>query len=151
MHTHNGSHVDNRAGTLAQHDGQNGVYEVESALEVNGYHGVPLLLGHAHHETVLGDSGVVHQNVDTAEVLFHLVDHFLCLLEICGIGGISFCLHAHGCDFCFGFLAGLVDVEVGESYVGSLGGETQGKSLADAAGGAGDEGCFSFEKFHSEK
>ena len=141
-------HVDDGAFTLAEHDGKHGVDEVERALEVYGDNGVPLLLGHAHHEAVFGDAGVVDKDVDAAKVVLDLINDFFGLFKIGGIRGVAFNLYAEGGDFGFGLLAVFVNYEVGESDVCAFLGETQGKGFADAAGRAGDEGGLSFEKFH---
>ena len=121
---------------------------VECRLEVDGDHGVPLLLGHAEHQAVLGDSGVVDQNVDVAEVVLDFLDYLLGGREVGGVRRVTLAFHALGRDFLFGFLAVLVDDEVGESDVATFGSEFQSDFLADAAGGARDDGYFSFKKFH---
>ena len=59
--------------------------EVKGRLQVYGYHGVPLLLGHAHHEAVFCDSGIVNQNVYRAKVFFHLANHLLGLGKVGGV------------------------------------------------------------------
>ena len=122
--------------------------EVEGALEVHGDDGVPLSLGHAEHEAVFGDTGIVDQDVDAAEVFDNLGDDGLGLGEVGGIGGIAFAFHAADCYLFLGLLAVFVDDQVSESYVGAFGGEFQCECFADTTGGAGDEGGFSFKKFH---
>ena len=94
--------------------------EVERRLEVYGQHGVPLRLGHAHHQAVLGDAGVVHQDVYAAEVLHDPVDDLMRLFEIRRIRGIAFGLDAQRCDLGLGGLAVLVDRQVGERHIGAL-------------------------------
>lgn len=145
VNAHYGGHVDYRAAALAHHDGEDGVDEVEGAFEVYCDYGVPLSLGHAHHEAVFGDAGVVDKDVDAAEVFDNLCHYVLGLVEVGGVGGVAFALHAAGGDFSLGGFAVFVYCKVGESDVGALLGETQGKGLADAAGRSGDEGGFSFE------
>ena len=76
MNAHDGGHVDYRAAALAHHDGKDGVDEVEGAFEVDGDYGVPLSLGHAHHQTVFGYAGVVDKDVDAAEVFYNLRHNF---------------------------------------------------------------------------
>ena len=104
-----------------------------------------LLFGHAHHQAVFGDAGVVYQNVDTTEVVLYLFHHFLGLLEVGGVRGVTFSFYAESFDFGFGFFTVFVDNEVGECYVGAFGGEFQGKGFADTTGRTGDEGGFTFE------
>ncbi len=64
MYAHYGCHVDDRPFALAHHAWQYSVYEVERALEVDVYNGIPLALGHAHHQAVFCDSCVVDKDVD---------------------------------------------------------------------------------------
>ena len=125
--------------------GIDGVDEVERRLEVDRQHGIPLGLGHAHHQAVLGDSGVVHKDVDTAEILDDLVDDRVRLFEVGCVRGIALGLHAQRGDLGFGSFAVLVDRKVGERHVGALLGEFECDGLADAAGGAGHDGHFSFQ------
>ena len=56
--------------------------KVEGRLEVDSNHGVPLLLSHAEHEAVLGDAGVVYQDVDRTEVLLYFVYHLGSLFKV---------------------------------------------------------------------
>ena len=43
--------------------------EVESRFQVHVDNHIPLLFGHAHQQTVTGDTGVVYQNINATEVL----------------------------------------------------------------------------------
>ena len=145
MYTDYGSHVDDGSGRLTEHHGQNGVDKVEGALEVDCDYGIPLGLGHTHHQTVLCDTGVVDQDVDTAEVLDNLLDNLLGLSKVSGIGSVTLDLDAQGGDFFLGLLAVLVDYQVSECDVGALLRKAHGQSLTDSAGGTGYQGCFSFK------
>ena len=49
---------------LTEHNGKNGVDEVECALEVDCDYSIPLSFGHTHHQTIFGDTGIVDKNVD---------------------------------------------------------------------------------------
>ena len=40
------------------------MYEVEGRLQVDSDNGIPLLLGHAKHQTVLGDTSIVDQDIN---------------------------------------------------------------------------------------
>ena len=119
--------------------------KVERALEVNGDDGVPLLLGHAQHESVLSDTGVVDQDIDFAKLLLDLLDHFFGLRKVGSVAGISLGLHAQGSDFLLGLLAVLVDDEVGECDISAFAGILQGNSLANSTCGTSDKCHFSFE------
>ena len=99
MNAYDTGHVDDAAAALAHHDGRDGVDEVEGALEIDGDDGVPLLLGHAHHETVLGDAGVVDKNVDVAEVFVDFLHDGFRFGEVGGIAGIGAAGDAYGFYF----------------------------------------------------
>ena len=143
VYAHNRRHVDDGAAALAHHDGRAGVNEIEGRLQVHGNDCIPLLLGHTHHESVLRDAGVVHQDVDRAE-LFLNPGHYVGRLGKVGcVRGISHAFHAFGCYFCLGSLAVLVDDKVGKSDVSAFFGELQRDGLADATGGTRDEGGLS--------
>jgi len=81
---------------------------------------VPLLLGHAEHEAVFGDAGVVDQNVDVAEILLYLLHHFLGGCEISRVRSVSLAFHAISGDLLFCLLAVLIDHEVGKCYVAAF-------------------------------
>ena len=119
--------------------------EVERRLEIHRQHGVPLGLGHAHHQTVLRDSGVVHQDVNAAELLDDLLDDLVGLFEIGGIRGVTLGLDAECGNLGLGGLSVLIDGQIGEGDVGTLLGELQRDGLADTAGGTRYDGNFSFE------
>ena len=119
--------------------------EVERRLEVHGQHGVPLGFAHAHHQAVLGDAGVVHENIDAAEILDDLFDDLVRLFEIRRVRRIALGLDAQRRDLGFGGFAVVVDHEVGERHVGALLGEFECDGLADTAGRARDDSPFTFE------
>ena len=104
---------------------------------------VPLRLAHPEDEAVLGDAGVIDQDVDVSEFLEDLLDDGVRLVEVGGVRSVTLDFVPEGGDFSDGFLGGLVDDEVGEGDVGAFGGEFQCDGLADAARGAGDEGHLS--------
>ena len=114
--------------------------EVERRLEVHADDGVPLLFGHAQHESVFGDACVVDEDVDCAEVFFDLLHERFRLDEVCGVAGIALALDAERCYFGLGLL---VDGKVCECDVGAFSGEFQGNGLANAPCSAGDERCLS--------
>ena len=148
MYTHNRCHVDDGAGFLAHHDRKNGVDIVERRFEVNGNHSIPLLLGHAEHETIFCDTCVVDQDVDVTEVILDLLHNLLGSVEVCRIGSVTLALHAICSDFLLGFLAVLVDDEVGECDVTTLRSEFEGDFLSYATGCTCYDSHFSFKHFH---
>ena len=116
------------------------MYVVERRLEVDVDYRVPLCLVHTQHKSVAGDTGVVDEYVDTAEVLHYLVHRRLCIGEISGIGGIGTGLDAGSLEFLESIL---VYLHVRECYVRTLGCELQGNRLADSPGCARNQGDFS--------
>ena len=130
VNTYHRSHVDDAAATLAHHDGHTGMDEVKGRLQIDGNHGIPLLLGHAQHQSVLGDAGVVHQNINGAKLFLDGLHHFLGLREVGSVGGIALSLDALGSNL---FLGLFVNFEVGERNVGSLLGKFQRDSFSDTA------------------
>ena len=134
VNAHHAGHVDNRATSLAHHNGHAGVDEVESRFQVHCNHCIPLLFGHTEHQSVLGDAGIVHQNVNRAKLLLHGFHHLLSLCKVGSVAGVALSLHALGCNLLFGFL---VNCQVGESHVGSLLGKLQCDSFSDTACRAG--------------
>ena len=86
--------------------------EVECRLEVDADDGIPLLFGHPHHKSVLGDACVVDKDVNPSEIGDNLLDHGMGLLEISCVGGISLDLVAESLKLLDSFLCSLVDHEV---------------------------------------
>ena len=97
--------------------------EVERAFEVDCYDGIPLLLGHAHHESVFGYAGVVHKYVDRAEILVDLIYYLFCLLEVGGVGCVAFDFYAQSGYLFFGGFAVFIDYQIGEGDIGAILGE----------------------------
>ena len=116
------------------------MHEVERALEVDRDDAVPLLLRHPHHQTVAGDTGVVDQHVDMAEILDYLVHRSVSLLEVSGVGGITPALHSESLDLLYRILEIVVFLEVGECDVRSGRGQFHGYGLAYAACGTCNKG-----------
>ena len=116
--------------------------EIEGALHVHGNHGVPLAFAHAHHQAVLGDTGIIDQNVDTAEIGHHLRHHLLRLSKVRRVGGIALHGHAESFQLRNGLLCSLVDFQVCKSNGGTLGCIFQGNGLADSPCSARNEGDF---------
>ena len=119
--------------------------EVERRLQVYVDDHVPLLLAHAHHQSVARDAGIVDQHVDPAEILDDLGYHGGRGLEIGRVRRVSLSLNAEGLQLLFGVLKVLVDFQIGENDRGAFLRETQRDRLADAAGGSGYDGDFSFK------
>ena len=115
--------------------------EVEGALEVHGDDSVPLCLSHAQHQSVLGDTGVVDQNLHRAKVCDNLLHGSLGLRKVSSVAGVALGLHTQRVELTLGLQTAvlLVDSEVGEGDVSTFLSETQGNSLADTTGSTGDE------------
>ena len=115
--------------------------EVESRLKVDCNDCIPLTFGHLKHKTILGNTCVVHQNIDLAEISHDLVYNSVSLLEIGSVGSISLYLMAKSLDLGYSLLSIFVDYEVSDC---SLGSEFQGDCLANSSGGARYKGYLSF-------
>ena len=109
--------------------------KVEGRLEVDADDSVPLCFGHAHHQSVLRDTGIVDQDVNAAEVSVYLLYHFFGLRKVSSVAGVGDTLYALSFDFSLCGFTIFVDNEVGECDVGTFFSELQGDSLANAAGG----------------
>ena len=120
------------------------VDEVEGRFEVHGDNRVPLGLAHPHHEAVLGDAGVVDEDVDAAEVLEDLLDDGVRLVEVGRVGGVTLDLMPESGDLGDGLLGRFVDDKIGEGDVRAFFCEFECDGLSDASCSAGDQGHLSF-------
>lgn len=117
----------------------------EGAFDVDGENAIELRFGNIADGFVEHDSSIVHKDVQLAKLLYSLVEQTDDFRDASHVGLNRDCVTAGGFDIgdeLFGFLSavGIVDGD------GSAGfGESFGDGAADAAGGAGDEGDFSFE------
>ncbi len=100
-------------------------------------------LGHPEHKSVLGDAGVVHKDVDPAEIGENLIHDIVRFLEVRGVGGVSLYLVAVSLDVLDSLLSDFIDHKVGESHIGSLGGEFHCDCLSDSSCGARYKGDLS--------
>ena len=104
--------------------------------------GIPLLLGHTHEQGVACDTGIVHQDIEAAEVGNHLLNHLMRCLKICGIGSVELHLYAQGCYLIARGLCGFVEFEIRERDIGSLAGISQSYLFAYSTSCPRDKGCF---------
>ncbi len=74
-----------------------------------------------------------------------LIYYLFCLLEVGGVGCVAFDFYAQSGYLFFGGFAVFIDYQIGEGDIGAFLGEADCQCLADAACGAGDDGCFSFK------
>ena len=70
----------------------------EVALEVDGDHRVPLLLGHVHEHAVAEDPGVVDEDVEAPERVDRLLHHLARLREVGDVRAVRDRLAAGGLD-----------------------------------------------------
>ena len=73
--------------TAAQHATQRGTDEAKAGGEVDVEHRLPILVAHAHRETVAGDAGIVDEDVELAERGLALADEALGFVGSGKIGG----------------------------------------------------------------
>ena len=78
------------------------MYEVKGRLKVHLQHSIPLLLRHAKKQTVLGDTGIIDQDVNMSEVFHDLLHQLMRLSKVRGITGIRYTFHAQRLYFCPG-------------------------------------------------
>ena len=64
-----GGHIHDAACLLADHVGQGCPAAVKDAREVHAHHGVPVLIGDVGKELLLGNTGVVDEDIQGAELL----------------------------------------------------------------------------------
>src|SRR6058998_3307920 len=126
---------------------------VEGALQVDGDDRVPLLLAHVEDHPVAQDAGVVHQDVDRAELLDRRLDDALGGREVGDAVGVGDRPPAAGADRLHHFVgdaprgAAAVDLgaEVVDDHRGPLGREQLGDGAADAAPRARDDRRLALE------
>ena len=114
--------------------------EVEGALEVDVDDEVPLLFGHAHHQPVTGDTSVVDEDVDTAEVCDDFFDELVSIFEVSCIRGISLSLDTEPFELLDEGFYSLVDLEVSDHYGSTFLCILECNSTADTTACAGDDG-----------
>ena len=94
--------------------------EIECGLEVHVDDGIPLRLTHPEHQAVLGDTGIVHENIYMAELCHNLVHNFLSLSEISSIGSITFHLMSKRLKFLDRLFSSFIDYEVSKSDISTF-------------------------------
>ena len=70
---------------LAEHHSTNQLHHVEYTLLVDSDDSIILFFGHPEQQAVLGNTSVVDQSVNAAELLLNSLDHFFTLCIICNI------------------------------------------------------------------
>ena len=135
MNTYYGSHIDNASTLLAHHDRSTCVDKVEGRLQVHSDYCIPLRLAHAHHQTIFGDTGIVHQNINRAEIILNLIDHFLRILKIRSVRSVTFHLYTQCSDFFFCILAVFINYQVCKSDICSFRSKLQCNRLTNTTSG----------------
>ena len=138
--TDDAGHVDDATATLLDHDGGDSVDEVEGTLEVDVDDEVPLLFGHTHHQPVTGDTSVVDEDVDTAEVCDDCFDELVSIFEVSCVRGISLSLDTEPFELLDEGFYSLVDLEVSDHYGSTFLCILECNSAADTTACAGDDG-----------
>ena len=75
------------------------MYEIECRLQICVYYCIPLRLIHSHHQSVLGDAGIVYQYVNASESCLYLFNYPMGILKRCRIRGKSQGFHSLGFKF----------------------------------------------------
>ena len=145
--------MDEGAADLLAVVGSGGPRHVETALQVDGDHRVPVAFGHLVEDAVAQDAGVVDDAVDLAVAVESLLDDAAGGVEVGDAlvvrGGAS----ARGHDLVddalgrrlVGAVAALGAAEVVHDHRRAVGGGEEGDVAADAAAGAGDDDHFLVE------
>ena len=136
--------VDHAAPLSFHHGGQGRPGAVVGAFQDGVDHGVPVRFRHLEQVLVAGEAGVVDQDVDAAVGARCLVGHGPHLAVVADV--------QHGAD---GLEAGFlqagdslahgVGVDVGDHDARAFARQRQGRGVADAAAGSGDDGDFAGE------
>ena len=95
-------HVDDAAPVGCFHGGQGQACGVESAAQVDGQHGVPFIDGEVFYFCNVLNAGVVHENVDAAELVGGKLHHGFDLSGLAHVGAVVSHLHTQGADRSFG-------------------------------------------------
>ena len=137
--------VDDAPPLALLHAGHSRARRVEGRGQIDGNDRVPLLDGELLHGRHVLDAGVVHQDVDRAEVALRLGDHLRDLIvaeHVCRVEG-----DAGGMLFDLGdsLLVVLLGAEPVENHVGAVLGERMGDAQTDARGRPGDDSGLTFE------
>ncbi len=133
-----------RPAAAAHHVAQNVADQDEHRGEVDGDHVVPLLVLHAHEEIVVGDAGIVDEDVDLAERLLRLfaeLDHRRAITEVAR-------KHEHAAAELGGKRVELLLVGARDRNVSALSVQRLGDRPANSARGAGDERALAFKVEH---
>ena len=77
-------------------------------------------------------AGVVHEDVDSAQLRDHLAHQFAREIRIADIARNGDCTAPLGFDQANGFLRILMLIQIGDSDIGALLGETDGNSAANS-------------------
>ena len=134
-----GTHIDDDAALLANHDAAGGLAGKESAFEIDSESGIEISFADVFGGIFGSDAGVVDKNVEPSEFFHGVIDGaedliFLGDIHLEGKGAA-----AEGTDF--GGEAGVgMDIAETEGDVGTGIGESERDGAAESAGGAGDEG-----------
>jgi hypothetical protein len=148
--THMGAHaadIDDAAVFCADHLAQCGARAKESAVKDDAGKGVPPLERHLGERHLFAVGGVVHQDVDAAELLHRHVEHAVDGGLIGNVGEVDERASAGGFEFRggrLGFLARGARIDDDRSPVA---GKSQSDGLADAPHAAGDDRDMPFKRF----
>ena len=95
-------HVDDAAPVGRFHGGQRQARGVESAAQVDGQHRVPFIDWKVFNFCNVLNAGVIHQNVDAAELVGCKFHHGFDLGGLAHVGAVVGHLHTQGADRSFG-------------------------------------------------
>ncbi|MNV63233.1 hypothetical protein D3C71_1558160 [compost metagenome] len=145
-----GGHVDDAAPALAVvgrlHGRQHQAGGVEGAGQIDGNHRIPALGREVLDRRDMLDAGIVHQDVDLAEVAHAVIDHIFDIGHARHIGAVVGHLGAQGPARGLDLGARSFDIaKTVEHDVRALLCQGLGNAKAYAAGGSSDESSFAFQ------
>ena len=117
----------------------NGFGHTEHGSEVGVHDPVELLLGHTFDSTVVGDAGIVNQDVYFAKVGQYLFHEVLGSLIVGDIGNVPFGLDTQSEELFFDGNHGIVTAPATESHIGAFTSKSYSNSVTDATGGTGHD------------
>ncbi|MNC08267.1 hypothetical protein D3C75_558480 [compost metagenome] len=142
--THNRANTDNSAPTSFGHAAQNALGQAEQTVQIGIDNVVPLVVFHAHHQVIAGDTGIIDQNRRRTELLLNARQNTCHGLVA---GDIEFQASALNTVFLQGRGNALSTRRGGRgtNNDGALTTQFQGDSLADATACTGDQCNFTLQ------
>ncbi|MPM32991.1 hypothetical protein SDC9_79558 [bioreactor metagenome] len=148
MNAHHGAEIHNAAVFLPEHDAAGRFHAKKRALQIRVNHRIEVFLFHHHHEAVPGDAGVVHQNMNVAELLHGGIHQRLDRLAVRHVSLHGANLRTHALQLLHRLLCGGGVPGIGKDDVRAALRQLTAHSPAQSPASPGDHGGLS-DKIHS--